>query len=603
VRDAYASFAGGASPDLWLMLGDNAYSSGTDVEYQTGVFDVYPAMLRTSVLWPTLGNHDGISADSATQSGPYYDIFTLPGGGEAGGVPSGTEAYYAFDFGRIHFVCLDSYETDRSPGSPMLRWLASDLAAASADWVIAFWHHPPYSKGSHDSDVETELMQMRQNVLPVLEAYGVDLVLSGHSHAYERSLLLDGHYGVSATLQPTMILDPGDGRVEGDGAYHKASSGRSAHQGAVYAVVGSSARAGGGALNHRAMRVSLNAPGSLVLDIDHDVLTGRFLSDAGAVLDAFTITKGAVAEAGLQGTIRYFRGLGPVPGAALTAQAVSAADGSFTVAAPIGAPVVLAPTRRGAAAAVSALDAAWVLQAVAGLRTLDATQRLACDVTANGTLSALDAAEILRFAVGLSARLPAADLCGSDFVFTPAAGVALNQVSRAPQLVGGTCRPGALGFEPVAASAGAQDFLAAALGDCTGNWQAPAAGAALMATRAGGARVRVGPPRHLADGRTRQVIVVRGAPALSAVELVLQVPAGGTLRAVHALRPAGDAVLRFAPAAGGRVRFALASPRALRALRLLAIADAPRGAAPLGVVAAQVDELPATVTSVRTVHP
>jgi hypothetical protein len=93
VRDAFTAFAADRPADLWLMLGDNAYQDGTDAEYQRAVFDMYPDMLANDVLWPTLGNHDGHTADSRTQSGPYYDLFTLPRAGEAGGVPSGTEAY------------------------------------------------------------------------------------------------------------------------------------------------------------------------------------------------------------------------------------------------------------------------------------------------------------------------------------------------------------------------------------------------------------------------------------------------------------------------------------------------------------------------------
>ncbi|MEZ6197556.1 MAG: metallophosphoesterase family protein, partial [Planctomycetota bacterium] len=130
VRDAYYAFTGRTHTDLWLMLGDNAYTSGTDAQYQTAVFqNMYEEMLTRSVLWPTLGNHDGISADSATETGPYYDIFELPRMGEVGGLASGTEAYYSFDWGNVHFVCLDSHETDRSPTGPMATRLAADLAA------------------------------------------------------------------------------------------------------------------------------------------------------------------------------------------------------------------------------------------------------------------------------------------------------------------------------------------------------------------------------------------------------------------------------------------------------------------------------------------
>jgi hypothetical protein len=118
VRDAYYAIAGSTLTNLWLMLGDNAYQQGLDHEYQAAVFDTYPTTLRQTVLWPTLGNHDGAAANSSTRSGPYYDIFTLPSNGEAGGMGSGTEAYYSFDHGDIHFVCLDSFETNRALGSP-----------------------------------------------------------------------------------------------------------------------------------------------------------------------------------------------------------------------------------------------------------------------------------------------------------------------------------------------------------------------------------------------------------------------------------------------------------------------------------------------------
>jgi hypothetical protein len=297
VRDAYAAWTGSRGTDLWLMLGDNAYTNGTDAEYQAKAFDVFPAMLRSTVLWPALGNHDGYSANSSTQSGPYFSIFTLPRLGDAGGAASNTEAYYSFDYGTLHFVCLDSYGSSRLPGSAMLTWLQNDLASTNQPWVVAYWHHPPYSKGSHDSDAEAELLQMRANVNPILENAGVDLVLSGHSHAYERSFLLDGHYGSSSTFTPAMKKDGGSGREDGAGAYRKATFGMAPHEGTVYVVAGTSGQVSGGTLNHPAMYTSMGVAGSVVLDVNGNRLDATFLDSAGARRDWFTILKGTSTTA------------------------------------------------------------------------------------------------------------------------------------------------------------------------------------------------------------------------------------------------------------------------------------------------------------------
>lgn len=276
VRDGAMRAMHWREPDLWLMLGDNAYASGSDAEYQAAVFDMYPATLRRAVLWPTLGNHDAITADSATQSGPYYDIFTLPTAAEAGGEPSGTEAYYSFDYGNVHIVCLDSSESDRRATGAMLTWLRADLAATRAEWTVAYFHHPPYSKGSHDSDVEIELRQMREEAGPILEAGGVDLVLAGHSHSYERSLWLSGHYGPSTTLSPSHLLDGGSGDETVDGGYRKSAAPGS--PGTLYITLGSSGKITAGPLNHPAMRRSTATLGSLVLDIEGPRMDVRFVT-------------------------------------------------------------------------------------------------------------------------------------------------------------------------------------------------------------------------------------------------------------------------------------------------------------------------------------
>ena len=292
VRNAYLNFAGATHTNLWLMLGDNAYENGTDPEYQVAVFDMYPTTLRQSVLWPALGNHDTAQSTNPPAGLPYFAMFTLPTNAEAGGMASGTEKYYSFDYANIHFICLDSMTSDRSSTGPMANWLRADLASTTRQWTIAFWHHPPYTKGSHNSDTEQELVEMRQTFLPILEDGGVDLVLTGHSHSYERSFLLDGHYGTSTTFTNAMKKDGGSGRPDGTGAYNKGTLGAGPHEGAVYAVAGSSGQISGGTLNHPAMFISLNNLGSMVLDLNGSTLDAKFLRENGVIADYFSIVKG-----------------------------------------------------------------------------------------------------------------------------------------------------------------------------------------------------------------------------------------------------------------------------------------------------------------------
>jgi 3',5'-cyclic AMP phosphodiesterase CpdA len=298
VRDAYLTFTGDTRTDAMLMLGDNAYDFGTDKEYQGAVFEMYSAIIRQVPLWPTLGNHDARSCNSATQTGVYFDLFTLPRQAEAGGVASGTEAYYSFDLANAHFICLDSADSDLTGRGRMMKWLKQDLAQNRATFAFAYFHHPPYTKGSHNSDasdVESggRLIEMRENIIPVLEAGGVDVVLSGHSHSYERSFLMDGHYGKSATFNDSFKKSAGDGRVDGQGPYRKSLAGPAPHSGTVYVVAGSSGKISGGKLNHPAMLISTNELGSLILDINTNRLDVSFLTSKGVVKDHFTMIKGA----------------------------------------------------------------------------------------------------------------------------------------------------------------------------------------------------------------------------------------------------------------------------------------------------------------------
>src|SRR5262245_35176557 len=85
VRDSFATYAGTSAADLFLLLGDNAYLTGTDAQFQAAVFDEHAVMLRTTPLWSVVGNHEVISSNSALQTGPYFDMFSFPAAAEAGG--------------------------------------------------------------------------------------------------------------------------------------------------------------------------------------------------------------------------------------------------------------------------------------------------------------------------------------------------------------------------------------------------------------------------------------------------------------------------------------------------------------------------------------
>lgn len=196
----------------------------------------------------------------------------------------------------------------------MMNWLRADLAQNQQKWTIAYFHHPPYSKGSHDSDnpgvfPETpesaaSMREMREIALPILEAAGVDLVLTGHSHTYERSFLLDSHYGTSGTLTDAMRIDDGNGRVDGTGAYRKTPDiSADSHAGAVYMVAASAGNARALRPDHpHPVMVSDfgNTNGSVVIDISGDRLDAQFLGNNTLdqtlpgnfkVLDHFTMVK------------------------------------------------------------------------------------------------------------------------------------------------------------------------------------------------------------------------------------------------------------------------------------------------------------------------
>lgn len=291
VRDAYLELEGSEQTDLILALGDNAYDAGTDDEFQTNFFEIYQNSFVSIPVFPAFGNNDGESADSSSQSGVYYDIFTLPTQGELGGVPSGTEAYYSFDYGSIHFICLDTAESDLHPEAAMATWLKEDLRSVRSKqpWIIVFAHHAPYSHGTYNTDIVDPKagrigIEVRENIVPILEKGNVDLFITGHSHVYERSYLLKGHYGVSQDLAESMVLDRHK-------SFYKKDLNADSAQGTIYVVSGSAGKTKPAPLDHPAMAFSSNDLGSLWFEVEGLELRGFFTTAEGDTPDQFTIQK------------------------------------------------------------------------------------------------------------------------------------------------------------------------------------------------------------------------------------------------------------------------------------------------------------------------
>ncbi|HUQ90840.1 MAG TPA: metallophosphoesterase [Bryobacteraceae bacterium] len=148
--------------DLVLLLGDNLYGGEKPRDFRNKFELPFKALLDAGVKFQaSLGNHDDPSQR-------FYKLFNMNG-----------RNYYTFRPREgIRFFALDSNYMDKK----QLEWLENELKNSSSDWKICFFHHPLYSSGEkHGPSVE-----MRAMLEPLFVKYGVNLVLNGHEHFYER---------------------------------------------------------------------------------------------------------------------------------------------------------------------------------------------------------------------------------------------------------------------------------------------------------------------------------------------------------------------------------------------------------------------------------
>jgi acid phosphatase type 7 len=160
-----------------FTLGDNAYEDGTAEQFEQCYAPTWGRVLERT-RFPVPGNHDWNTEGAAGYRAYFGSSATGPDGA----------TWYSRDIGAWHVIVLDSdcrKVGGCGPGSAQGEWLAADLAASDARCTLALYHHPRYSSGEHGDD------ETVQPLWAELHAGGVDLVLNGHDHDYERFAPMD----------------------------------------------------------------------------------------------------------------------------------------------------------------------------------------------------------------------------------------------------------------------------------------------------------------------------------------------------------------------------------------------------------------------------
>lgn len=276
--------------DLVLSLGDQS-EDDSRYQIQHNYFSPLENVFKNTALYTLIGNHD--NHDNSLN---YLETFVLPTKAEAGGIASGTEKYYSFDYANIHVVVMCT-EIDGKDMKKQIKWLQKDLDNNKQDWLIAIMHRPFHSGGHHRTDEGQSSQDRRNTCLPILEDHGVDLILQGHNHIYERSYLLDNLLGKTTTLTESNIIDSGLGREDVDGAYQKKKN--TPHQGTIFVEVPGGGVASKSFEHYAIFPVHYNGydyEGSLVVDVNGNRMDVKFLCNEldendSHIWDYFTIEK------------------------------------------------------------------------------------------------------------------------------------------------------------------------------------------------------------------------------------------------------------------------------------------------------------------------
>ncbi len=154
-----------------VSTGDLVTNGSPWLEWQREFFEPALPLMGHFAYYTSLGNHEGNHES-------YYQYMDLPG----------NEAWYSFTYGDAEFFAINS-SASYAPGSPQHDWLNGALAASTATWKVAFFHHPPYACTPARKPGD---LGIQEHVVPLMEAHGVQLVITGHDHLYGRSREING---------------------------------------------------------------------------------------------------------------------------------------------------------------------------------------------------------------------------------------------------------------------------------------------------------------------------------------------------------------------------------------------------------------------------
>ena len=253
-------------PQLVLGLGDYSYSSTADCWIQM----VEPIV---KIMKIAIGNHDNMRDEALHQFLNYFNL---------------TNPYYSFNYRNVHFTAI-STDHPYAVGSEQYNFVNNDLLKAASDpnidWIIVYYHRPMYtSPTTHPGD-----LTLTSIYHPIFDKYGVDIVIQGHNHDYQRSYPLD--YNISSPSQPILTKTLTDTNTNNNNFNNNYTD----PKGRIFITVGT-----GGAPTYnfkgKASYIVSQYAGYGILDIDitnggTKLVATFYANEDGSVKDTFTITK------------------------------------------------------------------------------------------------------------------------------------------------------------------------------------------------------------------------------------------------------------------------------------------------------------------------